>query len=91
LVWAGGECAAVATVLLGLRAGISAHANGVVWNAATDLLAVAVAVLTVFVVGAITAVLAPGSVRARQRSRVVSVTGAPEPTLRRDRPSGAVR
>jgi hypothetical protein len=91
LVWAGSECAAITTVLLGLRAGVSAHANGVLWYAATDLVAVAVTVLTVFVVGAITALLAPGSVRAGQRSRVVSVTGAPEPTLRRDRPSGAVR
>jgi hypothetical protein len=91
VVWAGSEVTAIVTVLLGLRAGISAHANGVLWYAATDLVAVAVAVLTVFVLGAITALLAPGSVRTRQRLRVVSVTGAPEPTLRRDRPSGALR
>lgn len=91
LVWAGGEATAVTTVLLGLRSGVAAHANGVLWYAATDVVAVAVAVLTVFVLGAITALLAPGSVRAHQRSRVVSVSGAPEPTLRRARPSGAVR
>jgi len=91
LVWAGSECTAVVTILLGLRSGVAAHANGVLWYAVTDLLAVAVAVLTVFVLGSITALLAPGSVRAHQRSWVVSVTAGQPSTLRRARPAGAVR
>ncbi|HEY0807286.1 MAG TPA: DUF4328 domain-containing protein [Pseudonocardiaceae bacterium] len=89
LAWAAGEVVAVVTFLLGLRTDVSSRANGVLWYAVTDLVAVAVAVLTVLVVNSITGVLAPTSVRARLR--VVRVAGAPAPPLRPARPSGAVR
>ncbi|HEX4703469.1 MAG TPA: DUF4328 domain-containing protein [Pseudonocardiaceae bacterium] len=91
LVWAGGETLALVTVGLGLRTSVSAHANGVLWYAATDLVAVAVAVLTVRVLGSITGLLAPGTVRTPHRQLTVRVTGAPPPPLRPQRPSGSVR
>jgi hypothetical protein len=91
VIWAGGEILVLVTVVLGLRTGVSAHANGVLWYAATDLVAVAVAVLTVQVLGAVTSLLAPGTVRTRHRQFTVRVTGAPPPPLRPHRPSGAVR
>jgi hypothetical protein len=89
LAWAAGEILAVLTFLLGFRTDVSSRANGVLWYAMTDLVAVAVAVLTVGVVNAITGVLAPASVGARQQ--VVRVADAPAPPLRPTRPSGAVR
>jgi hypothetical protein len=87
--WAGGELLAIVTLLLGLRTDVGSRANGVLWYAATDLVAVAVAVLTVLVVNVITSVLAPTSIAVRQQ--VVRVDGAPEPPLRPARPTGAVR
>ncbi len=87
--WAGGEVLALVTFLLGLRTDVGSRANGVLWYAATDLVAIAVAVLTILVVNAVTGVLAPTSAGVRQR--VVRVDGAPEPPLRPTRPTGAVR
>lgn len=89
VTWAAGETLAIVTILLGFRADVGSRANGVLWYAATDLVAVAVAVLTVAVVNALTSVLAPTAVGARQQ--VISVEGAPSPPLRPDRPAGAVR
>lgn len=87
--WAAGVLLAILTLLLDLRTGVDSRANGVVWYAMTDLVAVAVAVLTVLVINSITGFLAPGALSARQR--VVSVHGAPQPPLRPARPTGAVR
>jgi len=89
LAWAAGEVLAIVTLLLGLRADVSSRANGVLWYAVTDLVAVAVVVLTVAVVNALTSVLAPTTIGAWQQ--VVSVDGAPAPPLRPTRPIGAVR
>jgi hypothetical protein len=89
LVWACGEVLALLTILLGLRTDVGSRANGVLWYAATDLVAVAVAVLTVLVLNSITGVLAPTVSGVRQR--VVRVDGAPEPPLRATRPAGSVR
>lgn len=91
LAWVVSEVLAITTVLLGLRTGVQAMADGVLWYAATDLVAIVVAVLTVLVVGALTGLVAPSSVREPRRLRVISVNGAPEPPLRPGRPAGAAR
>jgi hypothetical protein len=91
VLWAAGEVLAVLTLLLGLRGGVQALADGVLWHAVTDLVAAAVAVLTAVVVDAMTGLVAPAAGRAPNRLRVVRVTGAPAPPLRPVRPSGAVR
>jgi formate hydrogenlyase subunit 3/multisubunit Na+/H+ antiporter MnhD subunit len=84
------EVLAVTTALLNLRTGVQARADGVLWYAATDLVAVAVAVLTLLVIGALTGLVAPGTVRGPSRMRVVRVDGAPVPP-RVARPSGSAR
>ena len=89
--WGVSEVLAVVTLLLDQRVGIQARANGVLWFAATDLVAAVVAVLTVLVVGALTMLIAPEMVRAAPRSRVVRVVGAPAPPLRPARPTGSIR
>jgi hypothetical protein len=89
-VWVVSEVLAVTTALLNLRTSVQARADGVLWYAATDLVAVAVAVLTVLVIGALTGLVAPATVRGPNRLRVVRVDGAPVPP-RAERPSGAVR
>lgn len=91
VTWAASEVLAILSMLLELRTGVQAKADGVLWYATTDLVASAVAVLTVLVVGAITGLVAPASVRGPRRLRVVSVAGAPAPPLRASRPTGAVR
>lgn len=91
LAWVASEVLAITTVLLGLRTGVQARADGVLWYAATDLVAIAVAVLTLLVIGALTGLVAPSSVREPRQLRVVSVEGAPEPPLRPGRPAGAAR
>lgn len=91
LAWVASEVLAIATVLLGLRAGVQARADGVLWYAATDLVAIAVSVLTLLVIGALTGLVAPSSVREPRQLRVISVDGAPEPPLRPGRPAGAAR
>ncbi|HVV22090.1 MAG TPA: DUF4328 domain-containing protein [Pseudonocardiaceae bacterium] len=89
--WVASEVLAILTVLLGLRTGVQARADGVLWYAATDLVAAAVAVLTLFVVGAMTGLVAPPTGRAPSRLRVVRIDGAPVSAARRPRPTGAVR
>jgi hypothetical protein len=91
LVWAASEVLAIATMLLALRGGVQAQADGVLWHAVTDLAATATAVLTVSVVGAVTGLVAPATVRGPHRMRVISVTGAPAPPLRPTRPAGSTR
>lgn len=91
VVWVGSEVLAVTTALLDLRSGVQAHADGVLWYAVTDLVAVALAVLTALVVGALTGLVAPASVRGPHRQRVVRVDGAPRPPLRTGRPAHSAR
>jgi hypothetical protein len=90
-VWAAGEVLAVVTLLLSLRTGVQARADGVLWYAATDLVAVASAVLTLYVVGTLTGLVAPAVGRLTSLTRVISVAGAPAPHLRPFRPTGAAR
>jgi hypothetical protein len=89
--WVVSEVLAVTSVLLDLRTGIQARADGVLWYAATDLAAAVVAVLTVLVVGALTGLVAPATVRGPHRMRVVRVEGAPAPPLRPTRPASSPR
>ena len=90
LAWAAGETLAIVTFLLDrLRTDVGARANGVLWYAVTDLVAVVVAVLTVLVINALTTVLAPTTVGVRRQ--VISVAGAPAPPMRPTRPTGALR
>jgi hypothetical protein len=89
--WVVSEVLAITTVLLELRTGVQARADGVLWYATTDLAAVVVAVLTALVVGVLTGLVAPASVRSPNRMRVVRVDGAPAPPLRPKRPVGSRR
>ena len=89
--WVVSEVLAVTTALLNLRDGVQARADGVLWYAMTDLVAVVVAVLTVLVIGALTGLVAPSAVHNPRRMRVVSVADAPAPPLRPARPAGSAR
>jgi hypothetical protein len=90
LVFAANEVVAVTTILWRLRTGIQAQSDGVLWHAAVDLLAVAVAVLAMRVVDSVTgALVAPAS--DLRGLRVVDVTDAPAPDLRPSRPAGSRR
>jgi uncharacterized protein DUF4328 len=91
VTWVVSEVLAVTTALLNLRTGVQARADSVLWYAATDLVAVAVAVLTLLVVGALTGLVAPSAVRGPRRMRVVRVADAPRPPLRPARPAGSAR
>jgi Domain of unknown function (DUF4328) len=89
--WALGELLAIGTLLLGLRSGLQARADDVLWHAATDLVAVVVVVLTVLVLRMITGLLAPNGSRTAPLGRLIEVRDAPQPQLRPVRPAGAVR
>jgi hypothetical protein len=89
--WVVGEVLAIGTLLLGLRTSLQARADDVLWHAATDLVAVVVAVLTIRVVRTITGLLAPTGAPAIAIGQVVAVRDAPEPEPRPGRPAGAVR
>lgn len=89
--WVVGELIAIGTLLLGLRSGLQARADDVLWHAATDLVAVAVAVLTVRVLRMITGLLAPSGAPAIAIGQLVAVRDAPEPELRPVRPAGSAR
>lgn len=91
ITWTASEVIAVVTMLLSLRTGVQARADGVLWYATTDLVAVASAVLTVLVINALTGLVAPVTGRLTNLTRVISVDGAPAPPLRPGRPTGAVR
>jgi hypothetical protein len=89
--WALSEVLAVVTLLLDLRTGVQARADGVLWYAVTDLAAVVAAVLTVRVVGSITGMVVPASLPGSHRFRVVRVDGAVDGPSRRTRPVTATR
>lgn len=78
-LWATGAGLAVATVLWGLRDGVQARADGVLLHAATDLVAAAVAVVTIVVVRRMTRLLDPAHRSAARRMVVVGV-GSAAPT-----------
>ncbi|HVK20045.1 MAG TPA: DUF4328 domain-containing protein [Actinokineospora sp.] len=86
-----GGVAFAVTVLWRLRDSVQAKADGVLISAATDLIAAAVAVLTVLVVLRISALLAPVDPDSVRLMRVISVDGAPAPELRTHRTPGAQR
>ena len=86
-----GEVLAIGTLLLGLRTSLQARADDVLWHAATDLVAVLVAVLTIRVLRTITGLLAPSGAPAIAIGRLVAVRDAPAPELRPARPAGALR
>lgn len=91
LSWVASEVLAITTVLLGLRSGVQALADGVLWYAATDLVAMVVALLTIRVIGSLTGLVAPATVREPRRMLVIRVDDAPAPPLRPARPAGATR
>jgi hypothetical protein len=89
LTWAVGEVLALTTIVLGLRTGVQARADGVLWHAATDLGCAGLAGVTVVVVTSLTMLIVPGSLRTARRAWVVRVDSAS--VARRARPTGAVR
>jgi len=91
LVWVASGVLCAITLLWRLRPGVQAQADGVLLNAVTYLAAVAVAVLTVRVVRALTTLLVPIDPASVRLMRVLKVAGAPDPPLRSARPPGAVR
>lgn len=74
-----------ATVAWRFLDGVQAQADGIILAALTDLAAVAVAVLTALTIRRLSTLLAPIDLRRVRQLRVVKVTGAPEPELRRTR------
>jgi hypothetical protein len=92
LVWAGGEVVAVLTVLLGLRAGVQAQADGVLWHGVADLLGVALAVLTIRVIGSLDRMIAPSDPAGFRLTTVLRVAAdAPAPAAHPRRPIGSPR
>jgi hypothetical protein len=89
--WVVGEVLAIVTLVLGLYASLQARADDVLWHAATDMVAVAVAVLTVRVLRTITGLLAPTGAPAIAVGQLIAVRDAPAPQLRPARPAGALR
>jgi hypothetical protein len=89
--WVVGEVLAIGALLVGLGGSLQAMADDVLWHAATDLVAVGVAVLTVLVLRTITGLLAPSGVPAIAIGAVIAVRDAPEPELNRARPAGSPR
>ncbi|HEX7662262.1 MAG TPA: DUF4328 domain-containing protein [Pseudonocardiaceae bacterium] len=71
-----GELLAITTMIWGLWTGVAALAYGVLWHAATDLVAAAVAVLTGWLVASITRLLAPAGLASFPFWRVVRIDTA---------------
>ncbi|MEV4149685.1 DUF4328 domain-containing protein [Amycolatopsis sp. NPDC049691] len=79
------------TIAWRFRDDVQSMADSVVLVALTDLAAAFLAVMTALVVRRFSALLAPSDARAVRSMRVLKVTDAPEPELRRARPAGAAR
>ena len=75
VVWSVGLLLAGITVLWNLRAGVQAHADGVLLHMATDLFAGIVAVATIVVVRRLTRLLSPVELAGARRMTVVRVPG----------------
>lgn len=89
--WVANGILLILTVIWRMRDGVQAQADGVLLNAATNLGAAALAVLTGLFVYRMTTLLAPVVPRRLRRLRVLAVRGAPAPALRAERPVGARR
>lgn len=74
-----------ATVLWRFRDGAQAQADGILLTALSDLAAAVVAVLTAFTIRRLSTLLSPIDPERVRLLRVIRVTGAPEPELRRTR------
>lgn len=85
VAWVVGGLCFAATIAWRYRDGVQAQADGVLLTAATDLVAAAVAVLTVLTVRRLTSLLAPIDPQRVRFLRVISVRNAPEPELRTTR------
>jgi len=83
--WVVGGLLFAATLASRFRGGVQAAADGVVLTALTDVAAAVVAVLTALTVRRLSTLLSPIDPERVRFLRVVSVTGAPEPTLRATR------
>lgn len=79
------------TLLWRLRSGVQAQSDGVLINVFSYLVAVAVAVLTVFVIRRLCTLLTPVAPETVRFMHVIKVEGAPPPPLRPGRPTGSVR
>jgi hypothetical protein len=91
LFWAGGEVLAVITLLWNLRTDVQGRADGVLWHAVTDLVAVGLAVLTARLVTRLTLLLGPADPKLAAFRQVLTVRDAPAPPVRSGRPAGSVR
>ncbi|MGH3900491.1 MAG: DUF4328 domain-containing protein [Pseudonocardiaceae bacterium] len=74
-IWATGLVLAGITALWNLRDGVQAQADGVLLHAATDLVAGAVAIITIVVVRRLTRLLSPTKLTGARRMVVVRVPG----------------
>jgi Domain of unknown function (DUF4328) len=91
LLWAAGEVLAVITLFWNLRTDVQGRADGVLWHAVTDLVAVALALLTATLITRLTALLGPADPKLAAFRQVLTVRDAPEPPVREGRPAGSVR
>lgn len=91
LGWVTSETLAIITMCWGASDEVWARADGVLWHAATDLAAVAAAVLTALVVRSLTRAIVGVPRGSGRRWRVVRVIDAPESPPRSTRPAGAAR
>jgi hypothetical protein len=91
IAWAISGLLCTATVLWRLRSGVQAQADGVLWTAATYLVAAVVAVLTLRVIRRLTTLLAPIDPASVRLMHVIKIDGAPDPPLRPGRPAGSTR
>jgi hypothetical protein len=91
LTWIASGLMFAVTLLWRLFDSVQAKADGVILAAVTDLLASAVAVLSVLVVRRLTSLLAPIEPSSVRRMRVVDVRDAPAPQLRAVRLPGIKR
>lgn len=88
--WVANGVLLLVTVVWRTREGVQAEADSVLLSGVTDLVACALAVLTVLLVTRMSALLSPVPPGTR-RMRVLRVSGAPAPPLRPTRPAGSPR
>lgn len=89
--WALGALLLVATVLMYLPSSAQAQADSALLHATADAVACVLCVFSVRLVHYLTALLAPVDLTRTHWMRVVTISGAPPPPLRPDRPAGARR
>jgi hypothetical protein len=89
--WAVNEVMMVVVVFWRVKDGVQAEADAVLLGAFLDVSAAVLAALTAVVVYRLSRLISPLPVRRLRLRRVLSVTGAPAPRLRQERPPGASR